>query len=74
MGDLFFGNLAIGHFSGKWMASGTPLGHTDYEYVIGSALKCPQFKCIEGHTDISALYYIDYCKWSQTKLIKRKYY
>jgi len=31
------------------MASGTPSGHTDYKYAIGSALKCPQFECKEGN-------------------------
>ncbi len=45
------------------MSSAAPSGHTDYEYVIGSALKFPQFECIEGQTDrqthISARYYID---------------
>jgi hypothetical protein len=61
--SLFFGNLATVQFSGKWMASAAPSGHLDYEYVIGSALKCPEFKCRGGQTDrqthISALYYID---------------
>jgi hypothetical protein len=50
-----------------WMASDRPSGHADSEYVIGSALKCPQFECIDGQTykhtniqtDISAHYYID---------------
>ncbi len=32
------------------MASAAPPGNTDSEYVIGSALKCPQFECIEGQT------------------------
>jgi hypothetical protein len=45
------------------MASAVPSGHFDYEYVIGSALKCPEFKCMGGQTErqthISALYYID---------------
>jgi hypothetical protein len=45
------------------VASAAPPGHTDYEHVIGSALKCPHFECIEGQTDwqthISALYYIE---------------
>jgi hypothetical protein len=48
--SFFFGNLATGHFSGKWMASAAPSGQTDSEYVIGLALKCPQFECIEGQT------------------------
>ncbi len=43
------------------MASAAPPGHTDSEYVIGSAIK---FECTEGHTyihrDICAPYYIDY--------------
>ncbi len=53
--------MATGHFLGKWMASATPPSHADSEYVIGSALKCPQFEWIEGQTDrhTSALYYID---------------
>ncbi len=55
--------MATGHFSGKWMASAGPPGHAHSEYVIGLALKCPQFECIEEQTDrqthISALYYID---------------
>jgi hypothetical protein len=48
------------------MASAGPPGHTDSEYVIGLALKCPHFECMFGqiyiHTyiHISALYYIDY--------------
>jgi hypothetical protein len=33
------------------MASAAPPGHADSEYVIGLALKCPQFECIEGQTD-----------------------
>ncbi len=41
------------------MASAAPPGHADPEYVIGLALKCPQFECIEGQTHISAPYYID---------------
>jgi hypothetical protein len=32
------------------MASDRPSGHTDSEYVIGSALKCSQFECIDGQT------------------------
>ncbi len=51
MRNLFFGNLATGHFSGKWMVSAAPPGHADSEYVIGLTLKCPQFECIEGQTD-----------------------
>ncbi len=42
--------MATGHFSGKWMASAAPPGNIGSEYVIGSALKCPQFECIEGQT------------------------
>jgi hypothetical protein len=49
--NLFFGNLATGLFSGKWIASAAPPGHADSEYVIGLALKCSQFECIEGQTD-----------------------
>ncbi len=45
-----FDKLATGHFSGKWMTSDRPSGHTDSEYIIGSALKCPQFECIDGQT------------------------
>ncbi len=61
MRNLFFGNLANIHFSGKWIVSAAPPGHADSEYVIGLALKCPQFECIEGQTDrhIFALYYIN---------------
>jgi hypothetical protein len=44
--SLFLCNLATGYFSGKWMASAAPPGHTDWEYVISLALKCPQFECI----------------------------
>jgi hypothetical protein len=49
--NIFFGNLATAHFSGKWMASAAPTDHADFEYVIGFALKCPHFECIEGQTD-----------------------
>jgi hypothetical protein len=33
MRNLFFGNLATGHFSGKWMVSAAPPGHANSEYV-----------------------------------------
>jgi hypothetical protein len=59
MNNLFFGNLATGHFSGKWMVSAAPPGHADSEYVIGLALKCPQFECIEQTDTHIALYYIN---------------
>jgi hypothetical protein len=38
------------------MGSGTPSGHTDYKYAIGSALKCPQFECKEGNIYIYSIY------------------
>ncbi len=33
------------------MVSAAPPGHAGSEHVIGLALKCPQFECIEGQTD-----------------------
>ncbi len=61
MNDLFFGNLATGLFSGKWTFSAAPPGHADSECVIGLALKCPQFECIEGQTDRQTHIFALYC-------------
>ncbi len=41
------------------MVSIAPPGHADSEYVIGLALKCRQFECIEGQTHKFAFYYIN---------------
>jgi hypothetical protein len=61
------------------MTSAAPPGNTDSEYVIGSALKCPQFECIKGQTfrHICSLLYrlttVWYLKLLILNILKKNY-
>ncbi len=72
--SLFLCNWVTGYFWGKWMTSAAPPGHTDWEYVIALALKCPQFECIEGQTYINTVTHICSLLYRQIRVSIKLYF